>query len=141
MDSEQRMAEPENQSELLAMAARIVAAHVSSNSVAASDLPKVIADVYRGLVALGSPPVIVTAPQPAVPVKRSVTADYVICLECGTKLKMLKRHLQTAHDIDPEAYRERWSLAADHPLVATNYARHRSALAKKIGLGTRARPQ
>ncbi|MFA7428901.1 MAG: MucR family transcriptional regulator, partial [Rhodospirillaceae bacterium] len=78
-------------------------------------------------------------PIPAVPVKKSVTPDYIICLEDGKKLKMLKRHLKTAYNMTPEEYRERWGLAADYPMVAPNYAAHRSNLAKKIGLGTKAR--
>jgi predicted transcriptional regulator len=78
-------------------------------------------------------------PLPAVPVKKSVNPDYIICLEDGKKLKMLKRHLKTAYNMTPEAYRERWGLSADYPMVAPNYARQRSRLAKEIGLGTRAR--
>jgi predicted transcriptional regulator len=78
-------------------------------------------------------------PQPAVPLKKSVNADYIVCLEDGKKLKMLKRHLKTAYNMTPEAYRERWGLAPDYPMVAPNYARQRSRLAKEIGLGTRAR--
>ena len=133
------MTEPLDKNELLAMTARIVAAHVSSNPVAAGELPKVIADVYLGLANLGTAPVAAPPLQPAVPVKRSVTPEYVVCLECGSKLKMLKRHLHTGHNMTPEQYRDRWGLPADHALVATNYATHRSELAKKIGLGTRAR--
>ena len=78
-------------------------------------------------------------PQPAVPIKKSVTADYIICLEDGKKLKMLKRHLKTAYDMTPDEYRVRWGLAPDYPMVAPNYAKHRSNLAKKIGLGTKPR--
>ena len=78
-------------------------------------------------------------PQPAVPIKKSVHADYIVCLEDGKKLKMLKRHLKTAYNMTPESYRERWGLGADYPMVAPNYARQRSRLAKEIGLGTRAR--
>ena len=78
-------------------------------------------------------------PQPAVSVKKSITPDYIVCLEDGKKLKMLKRHLKTAYDMTPEDYRERWGLAADYPMVAPNYAKQRSRLAKEIGLGTRAR--
>ena len=78
-------------------------------------------------------------PQPAVPVKKSVFPDHIVCLEDGKKLKMLKRHLKTAYDMSPEQYRERWGLPPEYPMVAPNYARHRSSLAKKIGLGTKPR--
>jgi predicted transcriptional regulator len=81
----------------------------------------------------------VEAPKPAIPVKKSVTPDYIVCLEDGKKLKMLKRHLKTAYNMSPEAYRDRWGLASDYPMVAPNYAQQRSRLAKEIGLGTRAR--
>ncbi|MBI3444138.1 MAG: MucR family transcriptional regulator, partial [Magnetospirillum sp.] len=91
------------------------------------------------LSTVGSVPVIPERPQPAIPVKKSVTPDYIICLEDGKKLKMLKRHLKTAYNMSPEEYRERWGLAADYPMVAPNYAQHRSSLAKKIGLGTKPR--
>lgn len=125
--------------DLLALTADIVAAHVSNNTVAMSDLPQLISEVHRALTNLGSAPVQVERPQPAVPVKKSVTPEYIICLEDGKKLKMLKRHLKTAYNMTPEEYRERWGLPADYPMVAPNYATHRSDLAKKIGLGTKAR--
>jgi predicted transcriptional regulator len=125
---------------LLSLTTEIVAAHVSNNSVALSDLPVLIEQVYRSLSNVGTEPVAVEErPQPAVPVKRSVTPDYIVCLEDGKKLKMLKRHLKTAYNMTPEEYRERWGLPADYPMVAPNYARQRSSLAKQIGLGTRAR--
>ena len=89
--------------------------------------------------ASGKEPVQPDKPQPAVPVKKSVFPDYIVCLEDGKKLKMLKRHLKTAYNMTPEQYRERWGLAADYPMVAPNYAEHRSTLAKKIGLGTKPR--
>ncbi len=125
---------------LLSLTTEIVAAHVSNNSVALSDLPVLIEQVYKSLSNVGSEPVIVEErPQPAVPIKKSVTPDYIVCLEDGKKLKMLKRHLKTAYNMSPEEYRERWGLPADYPMVAPNYARQRSSLAKQIGLGTRAR--
>jgi len=126
--------------ELLSLTAEIVAAHVSNNTVAVGDLPNLIDQVYKTLANVGTEPAPqVERPQPAVPIKKSVTPDYIICLEDGKKLKMLKRHLKTAYDMSPEEYRERWGLPADYPMVAPNYAKQRSRLAKQIGLGTRAR--
>lgn len=126
--------------ELLSLTTEIVAAHVSNNSVPIADLPHLIEQVYRTLANVGNeaPPTL-ERPQPAVHIKKSVTADYIICLEDGKKLKMLKRHLKTAYDMTPEEYRERWGLPTDYPMVAPNYAKQRSKLAKQIGLGTRAR--
>ena len=122
--------------EMLELTTEIVAAHVGNNPIAAAELPGLIQSVYRTLVSVGSAPVVADRPKPAVPVKRSVFPDYIICLEDGKKLKMLKRHLKTAYDMTPEEYRERWGLAQDYPMVAPNYAKHRSNLAKEIGLGT-----
>jgi predicted transcriptional regulator len=128
------------ESDLLALTTEIVAAHVSNNTVALGDLPHLINQVYGSLANVGgSPAAAQEKPQPAVSVKRSVQPDYLICLEDGKKLKMLKRHLKTAYNLSPEAYRERWGLSTDYPMVAPNYARQRSQLAKEIGLGTRAR--
>jgi predicted transcriptional regulator len=127
-------------SDLLALTTEIVAAHVSNNTVSLSDLPQLINQVYNSLANVASvaaPPV--ERPQPAVPIKKSVHADYIVCLEDGKRLKMLKRHLKTAYNMTPEAYRERWGLPPEYPMVAPNYARQRSRLAKEIGLGTRAR--
>ena len=124
---------------LLELTAEIVSAHVSNNSVAVSDLPGLIQQVYATLAAVGKAPAQPERPQPAVPIKKSVHPDYIICLEDGKKLKMLKRHLKTAYNMTPEQYRERWQLPPDYPMVAPNYAKHRSTLAKKIGLGTTAR--
>jgi predicted transcriptional regulator len=127
-------------SDLLALTTEIVAAHVSNNTVSVGDLPQLINQVYHSLANIGTAPVApAERPQPAVPVKKSVHADFIICLEDGKKLKMLKRHLKTAYNMTPETYRERWGLGADYPMVAPNYARQRSRLAKEIGLGTRAR--
>jgi len=126
--------------DLMNLTTQIVAAHVGNNTVAISYLPNVIEQVYRALNGLGTEPVpVVEKPQPAVPIKKSVTPDYIICLEDGKQLKMLKRHLKTAYDMTPDEYRDRWGLASDYPMVAPNYAKQRSKLAKQIGLGTRAR--
>ena len=133
------MAATANPPDLLALTAEIVAAHVSKNTVVVSDLPNLIQQVYGSLAHVGREQPAVSRPQPAVPVKKSVTPDYIICLEDGRKLKMLKRHLKTAYNMTPEAYRERWGLPADYPMVAPNYAVQRSELAKQIGLGTTAR--
>ncbi len=125
---------------LLSLTTEIVAAHVSNNTVALSDLPTLIEQVYKSLATVGTEPVVTEErPQPAVPIKKSVTPDYIVCLEDGKKLKMLKRHLKTAYNMSPEEYRDRWGLPTDYPMVAPNYARQRSSLAKQIGLGTRAR--
>jgi predicted transcriptional regulator len=134
------MTESANAGDILALTTEIVAAHVSNNTVSVGDLPHLINQVYQSLstVGTGAAPV-VERPQPAVSVKKSITPDYIVCLEDGKKLKMLKRHLKTAYNMTPEDYRERWSLAADYPMVAPNYAKQRSRLAKEIGLGTRAR--
>jgi len=130
------MREQEVFTEMLELTTEIVAAHVGNNPIAASDLPGLIQSVYRTLMSVGTSPTAVERPKPAVPVKRSIFPDYIVCLEDGKKLKMLKRHLKTAYDMTPEEYRERWGLPADYPMVAPNYAQHRSNLAKEIGLGT-----
>jgi predicted transcriptional regulator len=128
-----------NQNDLLALTTEIVASHVANNNTAIGDLPQLIQEVYRTLASVGTVSVALERPQPAVPVKKSVNPDFIICLEDGKKLKMLKRHLKTAYNMTPEEYRERWGLPADYPMVAPNYAQHRSSLAKKIGLGTKPR--
>lgn len=134
------MTDNDTADDLLTLTTEIVAAHVSNNSVAVGDLPQLIHQVYQSLANIGkAPPPLVERPQPAVNVKRSVHPDYIICLEDGKKLKMLKRHLKTAYNMSPEEYRERWNLPADYPMVAPNYAKQRSRLAKEIGLGTRGR--
>jgi predicted transcriptional regulator len=133
------MTDKSNNKDLLALTTDIVSAHVSNNSVAVADLPQLINQVFQSLSGVGKTPATAPRPQPAVPLKRSVHPDYVVCLEDGKKLKMLKRHLMTAYKLTPEAYRERWGLAPDYPMVAPNYARQRSRLAKAIGLGTRSR--
>ena len=134
------MSQETDNAELLALTTDIVASHVANNSVNVADLPQLIQQVYGALSELGNPSQAPAAkPKPAVNIKRSVTPDYIVCLEDGVKLKMLKRHLQTRYGMTPDEYRERWALAADYPMVAPNYAAQRSALAKKIGLGTKRR--
>ncbi|HLY88687.1 MAG TPA: MucR family transcriptional regulator [Acetobacteraceae bacterium] len=124
---------------VLGLTAQIVSAHVSNNTVNPDSLPSLIQEVYKTLAGVGKEPVSPERPQPAVPVKKSILPDYIVCLEDGKKLKMLKRHLKTSYNMTPEQYRERWGLGAEYPMVAPNYARHRSSLAKKIGLGTKPR--
>ncbi|MBE7728578.1 MucR family transcriptional regulator [Komagataeibacter sp. FXV3] len=122
--------------ELVSMTTEIVAAHTNHNTVGIEQIPTLIETVYTALKGLGAEKVVEPAPlQPAVPIKKSVFPDYVICLEDGKKLKMLKRHLQTAYGMTPEQYREKWGLPANYPMTAPNYAAHRSSLAQKIGLG------
>jgi predicted transcriptional regulator len=125
--------------ELLRMTSEVTAAYVSNNPLAAAQLPEIIRTIHASLAGLQSGATAAEPLTPAVPVKRSVHDDYIVCLEDGKKLKMLKRHLKTAYNMTPEEYRERWSLPADYPMVAPNYAKQRSRLAKEIGLGTRAR--
>ena len=136
------MSETDKQSmkELLEYTTEIVAAHVSNNTVPVADLSDLIHQVYRTLASVESAATTAQErPEPAVPIKKSVTNDYIICLEDGKKLKMLKRHLKTAYNMTPEEYRERWGLPPEYAMVAPSYAAQRSNLAKKIGLGTRAR--
>ena len=126
--------------ELLEHTTRIVAAHISHNPIAVTDVPGLIATVHETLATLG-PEEAAPRPEPAVPIKKSVTPDYVVCLEDGTEHKMLKRHLKTAHNMTRAEYRERWGLPGDYPMVAPNYAKQRSKLAKKIGLGRKPAPK
>ncbi|MDF0486979.1 MucR family transcriptional regulator [Sphingomonas sp. H39-1-10] len=130
----------ELQETLVTLTADIVAAHVSNNSVAVSDLPVLIANVHGALSGLGGPaPAPEVKQEPAVSVRSSIKPDYVVCLEDGKKLKMLKRHLMTHYQMTPEQYRAKWNLPADYPMVAPSYAEQRRSLAKKIGLGTKRR--
>jgi predicted transcriptional regulator len=130
----------ELQETLITLTADIVAAHVSNNSVAVSDLPILIANVHGALAGLGgAAPVPEVKQEPAVSVRSSIKPDYIVCLEDGKKLKMLKRHLMTHYQLTPEQYRAKWNLPADYPMVAPNYAEQRRTLAKKIGLGTKRR--
>ena len=122
--------------DLLRMTAEVAAAYVSNNTLPASDLTEVIKTIYSSLLSLERADGIATTSQkPMVPIKKSVTPEYIICLEDGKKLKMLKRHLRTAYRMTPEEYRMKWGLPADYPMVAPNYAQQRSAFAKRIGLG------
>ena len=126
--------------ELPALTTQIVAAYVANNTVAVNDLPALIRQVHAALANVGGPAEVTPErPQPAVPIKRSVMPDYIVCLEDGKKLKMLKRHLKTAFNMTPEEYRERWDLPPDYPMVAPNYAAARSQLAKQMGLGQQRR--
>jgi predicted transcriptional regulator len=127
--------------DLITLTADIVSAHVSNNSVAISDLPLLIANTHGALVALGQPaPPAEVRPEPAVSILSSIKADYLVCLEDGKKLKMLKRHLMTHYNLTPDQYRKRWGLNADYPMTAPNYTEQRRALAKKIGLGRKRQP-
>lgn len=121
---------------LITLTSDIVAAHVSNNDVAVDDVPSLITNVYSALSGLNDPQSVEEArPDPAVSVRASVKPDYIVCLEDGKKLKMLKRYLRTNYNMTPEEYRARWDLPADYPMVAPNYADKRRELAKKIGLG------
>lgn len=137
------MSDEMDRGELLALTTEIVASHVANNDVPVSDLPQLIKQVYSTLSHLSSgaaaAAIAEARPKPAVSIKKSVTPDYIVCLEDGKKLKMLKRHLMTSYKLTPDQYRQRWGLPADYPMVAPNYAKQRSQLAKKIGLGTRRR--
>jgi len=125
-----------NAGDLLRMTADVAAAYLSNNPLPTSQLTEVIRTIYTSLQALDRPDgVAMTSQRPLVPIKKSVTPDYIVCLEDGKKLKMLKRHLRTAYGMTPEAYRAKWGLPADYPMVAPNYAEQRSAFAKRIGLG------
>jgi predicted transcriptional regulator len=129
-----------HEQELIELSTEIVAAYVSHNALSPSDLPKLIAEVHGALRSLSSneAPVSVEELKPAVPVRKSVAADYIICLEDGKKFKSLKRHLRTHYNLSPEEYREKWGLPADYPMVAPNYSATRSKLAKDNGLGRKA---
>ena len=129
------MADTNSNQAVLGLTAQIVSAHVSNNVVSREALPELIQQVFSTLMSAGTEQVEPERQQPAVPVKKSVFAEYLVCLEDGKKLKMLKRHLQTSYNMTPEQYRERWGLPHDYPMVAPRYAEHRSELAKKIGLG------
>ena len=129
--------EEKKDEDLLGQTVEIVASYVAHNTVPVNDLPRLIEETFAALKAQN----VIEAneadrPKPAVPVKKSVTPDFIVCLEDGKKLKMLKRHLKTAYDMSPEEYRARWDLAPDYPMVAPNYAKRRSQLARDIGLGT-----
>ena len=125
---------------LLTLTADIVAAHVSNNSVAVNDLPNLIQNVHSALSGIsGASAAPEPKPEPKVSIRASIKPDYIVCLEDGKKLKMLKRHLMTHYNMTPDQYRQKWCLAADYPMVAPNYAEQRRTLAKSIGLGTKRR--
>jgi predicted transcriptional regulator len=130
------MGEPKSKRDYIGDAARIVAGYVANHSVPAADLPKLIDDVHQALVRVAKGAEASGGPRkPAVPLGRSVTPEYIVCLEDGQKFKSLRRHLKSRYGMTPQQYREKWGLAADYPMVAPNYAAKRSALAKKMGLG------
>jgi predicted transcriptional regulator len=128
--------------EFIELTATIVSAFVANNSVPAAELPSLIAATHSALAGLGQAAAPGAEPEkltPAVPIKKSITPDHLICLEDGKKFKSLKRHLRTAYDLSPEEYRAKWSLPPDYPMVAPAYAESRSVLAKKMGLGQQRR--
>ena len=127
-----------SEEEMLRMTASVVSAYVGNNSLPPTQIPDVIKTVYGSLTSLGRAGIGRDLPRPAVPIRRSITPDYIVCLEDGRKLKMLKRHLRTTYNMTVEDYRQKWGLPGDYPMVAPNYARQRSAFAKRIGLGRRA---
>lgn len=132
------MSDQTSREELLAFTTEIVSAYLSKNTMPSGEIPGVIEQVFKTLANVNKDVnVSVDRPQPAVPIKKSITPDYLVCLEDGKKLKMLKRHLKTAYDMSPQEYRERWGLPPDYPMVAPSYAEKRSKLAKDIGLGKR----
>jgi predicted transcriptional regulator len=131
-----------SQGEVLRMVTEIVSAFVGNNEVAPSEIPGVIQTVHKALVSVGHSATEQASepPTPVVPIRKSVTPDYIICLEDGKKLKMLKRHLRTAYNMTPEEYRAKWNLPPDYPMVAPNYAAQRSDFARRIGLGRKTGP-
>ena len=134
------MVADEIENDRIEYAVEVVSAYVSNNTVPTEDLPQLIERVYSALNGLGvEVPAKPETPKPVVPINKSVTPDYIICLEDGKRLKMLKRHLKTAYNMTPEEYRDRWGLPATYPMVAPNYAKQRSKLAKEIGLGNSGR--
>ena len=126
--------------QLLTLASEIVSAHVRNNAVASDQLPTLIQQVFNTLATVGQKTVEPPRPDPAVPIRQSMRADHLVCLECGKHFSMLKRHLANDHQMTPEQYRQRWGLPASYPIVAPNYAKLRSALAKKFRLGRNGRP-
>jgi predicted transcriptional regulator len=135
------MSESVTSANYIELAADIVSEYVSNNSVPSSDLPSLINDIHSALVRVAGGGIEMPAevPKPVIPVKKSVTPDYIICLEDGKKFKSLKRHLRTQYNMTPEQYREKWGLSPDYPMVAPNYAKARSDLAKEMGLGQQRR--
>lgn len=133
------MSEENDYDTLLTLTADIVAAHVSNNSVAVNDLPNLISNVHGALTGLSGRSAPEAKLEPKVPVRSSIKPDYIVCLEDGKRLKMLKRHLMTHYQLTPDQYRQKWGLNSDYPMVAPNYAEQRRTLAKAIGLGTKRR--
>lgn len=131
------MAEETNDDTLITLTADIVAAHVSNNSVAVNDLPQLINNIHGALAGLSGRSAPEAKQEPKVPIRLSIKPDYIVCLEDGKRLKMLKRHLMTHYQMTPDQYRQKWGLNSDYPMVAPNYAEQRRALAKAIGLGTK----
>ena len=132
------MAEETQDDTLITLTADIVAAHVSNNSVAVNDLPQLIQNVHGALTGIsGRAAAAEPKPEPKVSIRSSIKPDFIVCLEDGKKLKMLKRHLMTHYNMTPDQYRQKWGLSADYPMVAPNYAEQRRTLAKSIGLGTK----
>ena len=130
-----------DKAEIIELTAEIVASYVENNTLTTGDLPGLIQSVPRALTSIsnGAEPVEVAPKEPAVPVRRSITPDYLVCLEDGRKFKSLKRHLRTQYNMSPDEYREKWGLPPDYPMVAPNYAKARSNLAKQMGLGQQRR--
>ncbi|MEL7112054.1 MAG: MucR family transcriptional regulator [Pseudomonadota bacterium] len=124
-----------SKSEILRQTAEVVSAYVGNNAISSTDLPDLMSSVHGQLKRLADTDPEPARPEPAVPIKKSVTRDHIVCLEDGAKLKMLKRYLRTRYDMTPEEYRARWGLPADYPMVAPEYAERRSRFAKEIGLG------
>lgn len=135
------MAENSGENAYIELTAQIVSAYVGNNAVPSAEIAALISQVYGALKRLSGGPTAAAdeAPKPAVPVKRSLAADYIVCLEDGKKFKSLRRHLRTQYNMTPEQYREKWGLPADYPMVAPNYAATRSQLAKQMGLGQQRR--
>ena len=130
----------ESKSKNLELAAQIVAAYVGNNSVPQADIPRLISDIYKSLEGISTgeqPKALAVEPKPAINARKSITPDFLVCLEDGKKFKSLKRHLRSHYNLSPEQYREKWGLPADYPMVAPNYAMARSSLAKRMGLGKR----
>ena len=130
----------ESKSKNLELAAQIVAAYVGNNPVPQADIPRLISDIYKSLEGIASgeaPKAQAVELKPAINARKSITPDFLVCLEDGKKFKSLKRHLRSHYNLSPEQYREKWGLAADYPMVAPNYATARSSLAKRMGLGKR----
>ena len=136
------MADHSDEAGYIQLTANIVSAYVSNNSVSSTEIPALISQIYSALMRVSNGVQVAAPAEPlkrAVPIKRSITPEYLVCLEDGKKFKSLKRHLRTQYDMTPDQYRTKWNLAADYPMVAPNYAAARSQLAKQMGLGQQRR--